>query len=165
METDLFRGLGFRVTFLGVPIIRTIVFLGLYWGPPILGNYHLSTGWGIKMLHGKGFVEWICFPEFIILKEWRRSTQPTVQKIIARLFAKVLRGLLSSTHVPQLFQSEHYVACLRSYPTTRLRSFENDDIRELSTGPHQVRVVLLVGSYRINSHMWARIQGHQHQLR
>ena len=67
------------------------------------------------------------FPELIILKEWSRSTQPTVQKIIA----KVLRGLLSSTHVPQLFQSEHYVACLRSHPTTRLRSFENDDIREL----------------------------------
>ena len=29
-------------TFLGVPIIRTIVFWGLYWGPPILGNYHIE---------------------------------------------------------------------------------------------------------------------------
>ena len=28
-------------TFLGVPIIRTIVFWGLYWGPPFLGNYHI----------------------------------------------------------------------------------------------------------------------------
>ena len=28
-------------TFLGVPIIRIIVFWGLYWGPLILGNYHL----------------------------------------------------------------------------------------------------------------------------
>ena len=28
-------------TFLGVPIIRTIVYLGLYWGPLILGNYHI----------------------------------------------------------------------------------------------------------------------------
>ena len=27
-------------TLLGVPIIMTIVFWGLYWGPPILGNYH-----------------------------------------------------------------------------------------------------------------------------
>ena len=27
-------------TFLGVPIIRTIVYLGLYWVPLILGNYH-----------------------------------------------------------------------------------------------------------------------------
>ena len=27
---------------MGVPIIRTIVFWGLYWGPPILGNYHLG---------------------------------------------------------------------------------------------------------------------------
>ena len=31
-----------RCTTLGVPIIRTTVFWGLYWGPPILGNYHLD---------------------------------------------------------------------------------------------------------------------------
>ena len=31
-----------RDTFLGVPIIRTIVFWGLYSGPLILGNYHLE---------------------------------------------------------------------------------------------------------------------------
>ena len=31
-----------RGTLLGVPTIRTIVFLGLYWGPPILGNYHMG---------------------------------------------------------------------------------------------------------------------------
>ena len=31
-----------RDTFLGVPIIRTIVFWGLYWGPLILGNYHIE---------------------------------------------------------------------------------------------------------------------------
>ena len=30
-------------TFLGVPIIRTIVFWGLYWGSSILGNYHLYS--------------------------------------------------------------------------------------------------------------------------
>ena len=29
-------------TLLGVPIIRIIVFVGLYWGPLILGNYHLG---------------------------------------------------------------------------------------------------------------------------
>ena len=29
-------------TILGVPIIRTIVYLGLYWGPLILGNYHVA---------------------------------------------------------------------------------------------------------------------------
>ena len=28
-------------TFLGVPIIRIIVYWGLYWGPHILGNYHI----------------------------------------------------------------------------------------------------------------------------
>ena len=31
-----------RGTFLGVPIIRIVIYLGLYWGPLILGNYHLS---------------------------------------------------------------------------------------------------------------------------
>ena len=30
-----------RGTFLRVPIIRIIVFWGLYWGPTILGNYHI----------------------------------------------------------------------------------------------------------------------------
>ena len=32
-----------RGTLLGVPIRRTIVFWGLYWGPLILGNYHLPS--------------------------------------------------------------------------------------------------------------------------
>ena len=27
---------------MGVSIIRTIVYWGLYWGPPILGNYHIG---------------------------------------------------------------------------------------------------------------------------
>ena len=31
-----------RGTFLGVPIIRTLIYLGLYWGPLILGNYHIA---------------------------------------------------------------------------------------------------------------------------
>ena len=31
-----------RGTILGVPIIRTIIFWGLYWGPLILGNYQMS---------------------------------------------------------------------------------------------------------------------------
>ena len=44
MENEMETGfiLGFpkiRGTFLGVPIIRTIVFWGLYWGSLILGNY------------------------------------------------------------------------------------------------------------------------------
>ena len=30
-----------RGTILRVPIIRTIIYWGLYWGRPILGNYHL----------------------------------------------------------------------------------------------------------------------------
>ena len=36
-----------RGTFLGVPIIRTVVFLGLYWGHPTLGNYQYRVAnWG-----------------------------------------------------------------------------------------------------------------------
>ena len=30
-----------RGTFLGVPIMRTIVYWGLYWGPLILGRYDI----------------------------------------------------------------------------------------------------------------------------
>ena len=33
-----------RGTLLGVPILRIIVYRGLYWGPLILGNYHLNLG-------------------------------------------------------------------------------------------------------------------------
>ena len=29
-------------TLLGIPIIRTIVYWGLYWVPLILGNYHIA---------------------------------------------------------------------------------------------------------------------------
>ena len=41
----LHRGLGFPkigVTFLGVPIIRVVVFWGIYWGPLLLGNHHVG---------------------------------------------------------------------------------------------------------------------------
>ena len=31
-----------RGTLLGIPIVRTIVFWGLYWDSPILGNYHVD---------------------------------------------------------------------------------------------------------------------------
>ena len=34
------------VPFLGVPIIRTIIFWGLYWGPLVLGNYQLRWSSG-----------------------------------------------------------------------------------------------------------------------
>ena len=33
-----------RGTLLGVPVIRIIVFWGLYWGSLILGNYHVRLG-------------------------------------------------------------------------------------------------------------------------
>ena len=29
-------------TIIRVPIIRIIIFWGLHWGPPILGNYHMK---------------------------------------------------------------------------------------------------------------------------
>ena len=37
-------------TIIGVHIIRTIVFWGLYWGPLILGNYHM-VGFSPDTLH------------------------------------------------------------------------------------------------------------------
>ena len=50
-----------RGTLLGVPIIRTIVFWGLHWGPHILGNYHLLDlgfqgfeGLGLSILRDLG---------------------------------------------------------------------------------------------------------------
>ena len=49
-DTTPYIGLGFRVwgfaklrgTVFGIPIIRIIVDWGLYWGPPILGNYNFE---------------------------------------------------------------------------------------------------------------------------
>ena len=38
-----------RGTFLGVPIIRTIVFWGPYWAPPIEGNCHIGAIIGVDM--------------------------------------------------------------------------------------------------------------------
>ena len=41
-QSPIYRGFPkLGVPFLGVPIIRTIVFWGLYWGTLILGNYHI----------------------------------------------------------------------------------------------------------------------------
>ena len=45
-----------RSTFLGVPIIRTIVFWGLYWGPLILGNYQINEGTKVRILLHREFV-------------------------------------------------------------------------------------------------------------
>ena len=52
-----------RGTLLEAPIIRTIVFWGLYWGPPILGN----SIWVLR-LSGLEFgdfrFQWVGFGEF-----------------------------------------------------------------------------------------------------
>ena len=40
-----------RGTLLGVPIIRTIIYWGLYWGPFILGNYHLKVRDTVHIKH------------------------------------------------------------------------------------------------------------------
>ena len=32
-----------RRPFWGVPIVRIVVFSGLYWGPPVYGNYHAEA--------------------------------------------------------------------------------------------------------------------------
>ena len=46
-------------TFLEVPIIRNIVYWGLYWGPLILGNYHMGIerivgSYDVPCLHRQG---------------------------------------------------------------------------------------------------------------
>ena len=43
-----------RGTFFGVPIIRTIVFGGLYWGPPNFGKLPYSFGVGETFLLRRG---------------------------------------------------------------------------------------------------------------
>ena len=42
--------MAYRGTILGVPLIRIIIYWGLCWGPPILGNYHV----GLR-IHSSGF--------------------------------------------------------------------------------------------------------------
>ena len=51
-------------TFSRVPIIRTIVFWGLYWGPPILGNYHIRLrGLSLRFrISGLGLGSWDIAP-------------------------------------------------------------------------------------------------------
>ena len=56
-----------RGTFLGVPIIRTIVYWGLYWGTLILGNCHKDWVWDLKISGlGSGF----CYPKVWKEKLW-----------------------------------------------------------------------------------------------
>ena len=43
-ESGIWRFPKVRGTFLGVPIRRTTVYWGLYWGTLILGNYHILHG-------------------------------------------------------------------------------------------------------------------------
>ena len=41
-ESKIFQGFPkLGIPFLGVPMMRTILYWGLYWGTLILGNYHL----------------------------------------------------------------------------------------------------------------------------
>ena len=57
-------------TILGVPIIRTIVYWGLSWGPPILGNYQIR-GLGFRERREKsGLVE------LLALGRWLQTTRP-----------------------------------------------------------------------------------------
>ena len=38
-----FPKLGVGVPFWVISILRIIIFCGLHWGPPILGNYHIGA--------------------------------------------------------------------------------------------------------------------------
>ena len=52
---------------MGVPIIRTIVFWGLYWGTLILGNYHSRlalqcTAFGVRRVRSHWREQGLCSP-------------------------------------------------------------------------------------------------------
>ena len=49
-------------TILGVPVLRIIVFWGLYWGPPILGNYHI-----LQVLLSKYLKDYSPSPKYLIV--------------------------------------------------------------------------------------------------
>ena len=54
------------ISFWGVPIIRTIVFWGLYWGSRILGNYHVVGSRTLEIsykdfrVQALGYSRWFC---------------------------------------------------------------------------------------------------------
>ena len=106
-----------RGTLLGVPIIRTIVFWGLYWGSQILGNYHIGEG----LKHHFFLVSPICMP-------WVHSAGATPLPLRFNLqqfpiyWVPVLKSLykyiLSITQgptiwVPGLLGRRFRVACVR----------------------------------------------------
>ena len=73
-----------RGTILGVPIIRTIVFWGLYWGPPIKGNYHVLRCI-LEILHGPKYFMPLEFNIFLHRKSCRISYQlPVTERSDAR---------------------------------------------------------------------------------
>ena len=50
-----------RGTNSGVPIIRIIIYWGLYWGPLILGNYHVYLGLRVRFWEAcRVFAEFWC---------------------------------------------------------------------------------------------------------
>ena len=51
-----------RGTFFGVPILRILVFWGLYWGPPIWGKYHIYTVQGRFSILRVDSMIWVSFP-------------------------------------------------------------------------------------------------------
>ena len=62
---------------LGGPIIRTIVFWGLYWGPLVLGNYRLRFGAeGCRACHCQGVFLWtlrVCTLGSWVPKPWNMA--------------------------------------------------------------------------------------------
>ena len=76
-----------RGTFLGVPIIRTIVYWGLYWGTLILGNYHIvllafhGVSTGRRVFRAFEFkVGRPCFPESLKSHDRFASSPLTAEK-------------------------------------------------------------------------------------
>ena len=70
---------------MGVPIIRTVVFCGLYWGPPVLGNYHLD----LKSRQNNGKEN----GNYYIILGLRGLGPPKVGKIMALMAIIMVLGL------------------------------------------------------------------------
>ena len=79
-----------RGTILGVPIIRTVVYWGLYWGPLILGNYQVVCQMRVT--------QWFTFSQstFTVLLGCRANHRSQESESITRTcwIQEVIRGFL-----------------------------------------------------------------------
>ena len=77
----------------GVPIIRAIVFWGLYWGPLILGNYHIP----LPLLHGSQIPKSV---KVSSARHHRHHRSSRRQRVVAR-FLVYCSVAIRNSHTPR----------------------------------------------------------------